>query len=108
METASHVPELYDSKVPDQIIGHLHGSAQQMAKRLTREEGLYVESVPRRHLRSVEIATTTPEGTLVASAPMPVTVTKARNLGGRHETAQQLLDQIHRISRLGTKRSLRA
>jgi S-sulfo-L-cysteine synthase (O-acetyl-L-serine-dependent) len=42
METASHVPELYDAKFADQTIGVDTEDAQAMALRLTREEGLYV------------------------------------------------------------------
>jgi cysteine synthase B len=42
METASHVPEIYDSKFADEVIGIDTEDAQQMAKRLTHEEGLYV------------------------------------------------------------------
>jgi cysteine synthase B len=42
METASHVPDLYDAQFADEIIGVDTEDAQQMAKRLTREEGLYV------------------------------------------------------------------
>ncbi len=42
METASNVPEIYDAKFADEVIGVDTEDAQQMAKRLTREEGLYV------------------------------------------------------------------
>jgi len=42
METASHVPEIYDPKFADEVIGVDTEDAQTMAKRLTREEGLYV------------------------------------------------------------------
>jgi len=42
MDTASHVPEIYDDKFADDVIGVDTEDAQQMAKRLTREEGLYV------------------------------------------------------------------
>jgi cysteine synthase B len=42
METASHVPEIYDATFADELIGVDTEDAQQMAKRLTREEGLYV------------------------------------------------------------------
>ena len=42
METASHVPEIYDAKFSDEVIGVDTEDAQQMAKRLTRDEGLYV------------------------------------------------------------------
>jgi cysteine synthase B len=42
MQTASHVPEIYDPKFADEVIGIDTEDAQEMAKRLTREEGLYV------------------------------------------------------------------
>ena len=42
METASHVPEIYDAKFADEVIGVDTEDAQAMARRLTREEGLYV------------------------------------------------------------------
>jgi cysteine synthase B len=42
METTSHVPEIYNPKFADVVIGVDTEDAQQMAKRLTREEGLYV------------------------------------------------------------------
>jgi cysteine synthase B len=70
METASHVPELYDSKVPDQTIGISTEAAQQMAKRLTREEGLYVGvSSGGAICAALKIAATIQEGTLVAICP---------------------------------------
>jgi S-sulfo-L-cysteine synthase (O-acetyl-L-serine-dependent) len=42
METASHVPEIYDPKFADEVVGVDTEAAQAMALRLTREEGLYV------------------------------------------------------------------
>src|SRR5882672_7533190 len=42
METASHVPEIYDAQFADEAIGVDTEDAQAMARRLTREEGLYV------------------------------------------------------------------
>lgn len=42
METASHVPEIYDPRFADEVVGVDTEDAQAMAKRLTREEGLYV------------------------------------------------------------------
>ncbi len=42
METASHVPEIYDAKFADEVIGVDTEDAQAMALRLTRDEGLYV------------------------------------------------------------------
>jgi S-sulfo-L-cysteine synthase (O-acetyl-L-serine-dependent) len=42
METVSHVPEIYDTKLADAISEVDTEDAQAMARRLTREEGLYV------------------------------------------------------------------
>ncbi len=42
METATHVPKIYDPNFADEVIGVDTEDAQQMAVRLTREEGLYV------------------------------------------------------------------
>lgn len=42
METVSHVPEIYDAKLADEVLGIDTEEAQAMARRLTREEGLYV------------------------------------------------------------------
>jgi len=70
METALHVPDLYDAKIPDQIIGISTEAAQQMAKRLTREEGLYVGvSAGAAICAALKIAATIMEGTLVAICP---------------------------------------
>jgi cysteine synthase B len=70
METASHVPKLYDSKVPDQIIGVSTEAAQQMAKRMTREEGLYVGvSAGAAIYAALKIAATIKEGVIVAVCP---------------------------------------
>ena len=70
METASHVPELYDANIPDQILGISTEAAQQMAKRLTREEGLYVGvSSGAAICAALKIAATIQEGTLVAICP---------------------------------------
>ena len=70
METASHVPELFDAKVPDQTVGVSTEAAQQMAKRLTREEGLYVGvSSGSAICAALKIAATIQEGTLVAICP---------------------------------------
>ena len=70
METASHVPDLYDAKVPDQTVYVSTEGAQQMAKRLTREEGLYVGvSSGAAICAALKIAATIKEGTLVAVCP---------------------------------------
>jgi cysteine synthase B len=42
METALHVPEIYEPTFADEVIGVDTEAAQAMALRLTREEGLYV------------------------------------------------------------------
>jgi cysteine synthase B len=70
METTSHIPDLYDAKVPDQTVGISTEAAQQMAKRLTREEGLYVGvSSGAAICAALQIAATIKEGTLVAICP---------------------------------------
>jgi S-sulfo-L-cysteine synthase (O-acetyl-L-serine-dependent) len=70
METTSHVPDLYNAKVPDQIVGISTEAAQQMAKRLTREEGLYVGvSAGAAICAALKIAATIKEGILVAICP---------------------------------------
>ena len=70
METTSHVPDLYDAKVPDQIVGVATEAAQQMARRLTREEGLYVGvSAGAAICAALKIAATIKEGCIVAICP---------------------------------------
>ncbi|MGA2137975.1 MAG: cysteine synthase family protein, partial [Verrucomicrobiia bacterium] len=70
METASHVPELFDPHVPDQTIGVSTEAAQQMAKRLTREEGLYVGvSSGAGICAALKTAATIKEGVIVAVCP---------------------------------------
>jgi S-sulfo-L-cysteine synthase (O-acetyl-L-serine-dependent) len=70
METASHVPELYDAKVPDQIVGISTEVAQQMSRRMTREEGLYVGvSAGAGICAALKIAATINEGVIVAICP---------------------------------------
>jgi cysteine synthase B len=70
METASHVPELYDAKVPDQIVRISTEAAQQMARRMTREEGLYVGvSAGAGICAALKIAATIKEGVIVAVCP---------------------------------------
>lgn len=70
METASHVPDLYDSKFADQTIGVSTEAAQQMARRMTREEGLYVGvSAGAGICAALKIAATIKEGVIVAICP---------------------------------------
>jgi cysteine synthase B len=70
METASHVPALYDAKVPDQIVGISTEAAQQMARRMTREEGLYVGvSAGAGICAALKVAATIQEGVIVAICP---------------------------------------
>jgi S-sulfo-L-cysteine synthase (O-acetyl-L-serine-dependent) len=70
METASHVPALYDAKVPDQIVGISTEAAQQMARRMTREEGLYVGvSAGAAICAALKVAATIKEGMIVAICP---------------------------------------
>jgi cysteine synthase B len=70
METASHVPALYDTKVSDQVVGISTEAAQQMARRMTREEGLYVGvSAGAAICAALTVAATVKEGVLVAICP---------------------------------------
>jgi S-sulfo-L-cysteine synthase (O-acetyl-L-serine-dependent) len=70
METAAHVPELYDAKVPDQVVGISTEAAQQMARRMTREEGLYVGvSAGAAICAALKVAATLKEGVIVAICP---------------------------------------
>jgi cysteine synthase B len=70
METTSHVPALYDAKVPDQIVGVSTEAAQQMAKRMTRDEGLYVGvSAGAGICAALKIAATIKEGVIVVICP---------------------------------------
>jgi cysteine synthase B len=70
METASHVPELYDAQFADEVIGVDTEAAQAMAKRLTREEGLYVGvSAGAAICAALQLAGTIEKGVIVAIAP---------------------------------------
>jgi cysteine synthase B len=70
METASHVPKLYDPKFADQIIGISTESGQSMAKWMTREEGLYVGvSAGAAICAALKLAATVERGTVVAICP---------------------------------------
>jgi cysteine synthase B len=70
MDTASHVPALYDSSFPDQVVGVATEAAQAMAKRMTREEGLYVGvSSGAAICAALKVAETIERGTVVAVCP---------------------------------------
>jgi len=70
METASHVPEIFDPKFADETIGVSTEDAQAMARRLTREEGLYVGvSAGASVCAALTLAGRTKEGIIVAVAP---------------------------------------
>jgi cysteine synthase B len=70
METASHVPALYDASVPDQTVGISTEAAQQMARRMTQEEGLYVGvSAGAAICAALKVAATIQEGVIVAICP---------------------------------------
>ncbi len=70
METASHVPALYDAKVPDKVVGVSTEAAQQMARRMTREEGLYVGvSAGAGICAALKVAATITEGVIVVICP---------------------------------------
>ena len=70
METASHVPALYDAKLPDQTVGISTEAAQQMARRMTREEGLYVGvSAGAAICAALKVAASIQEGVIVVICP---------------------------------------
>ena len=70
METSTHVPKLYDPKFADQLIGISTEAAQTMAKRMTREEGLYVGvSAGAAICAALKLAATIKQGTIVAICP---------------------------------------
>jgi cysteine synthase B len=70
METSTHVPALYDAKFPDETVGISTEAAQQMARRMTREEGLYVGvSAGAAICAALKVATTIREGVLVVICP---------------------------------------
>jgi cysteine synthase B len=70
METASHVPDLFDPKFADQTIGIATEAAQQMALRMTREEGMYVGiSAGAAICAALKLAATIDRGTIVAICP---------------------------------------
>jgi cysteine synthase B len=70
METSSHVPALYDAAVPDKTVGISTEAAQQMARRMTREEGLYIGvSAGAAICAALKVASTIQEGVLVVICP---------------------------------------
>lgn len=70
METASHVPDLFDPKFADQTIGVATEAAQEMALRMTREEGLYVGvSAGAAICAALQLAAIMERGTIVAVCP---------------------------------------
>jgi len=70
METSSHVPALYDPKFPDSAVGISTEAAQQMARRVTREEGLYIGvSAGAAICAALKVASTIQEGALVVICP---------------------------------------
>lgn len=69
METAAHVPEIYDPRQPDETIGVATEAAQETCRRLVREEGLYVGiSAGAAIWAALQIARTLRDGVVVAIA----------------------------------------
>jgi len=70
METAAHVPKLYDEKFSDQIVGIATEAAQTMARRMTKEEGLYVGvSAGAAVCAALKVAAAIDKGVIVAICP---------------------------------------
>jgi cysteine synthase B len=70
METSSHVPALYDAEFPNETVGISTEAAQQMARRMTREEGLYIGvSAGAAICAALKVASTIQEGVLVVICP---------------------------------------
>lgn len=70
METAGHVPEIFNAKFADENVGIGTEDAQAMARRLTREEGLYVGvSAGAAVCAAVKLAGQIQQGVIVAVAP---------------------------------------
>jgi cysteine synthase B len=70
MDTAAHVPKIYDKTFPDQIIGIATESAQAMARRMTRDEGLYVGvSSGAAVCAALKVAAAIDQGVIVAICP---------------------------------------
>jgi len=69
MGTAAHVPEIFDPRQPDETIGIATEAAQQMCRRLTREEGLYVGiSAGAAVCAALHVAATVESGTICVIA----------------------------------------
>jgi cysteine synthase B len=70
LETSPHVPQLYDRHVPDQILEIPTEEAQALAKRTTREEGLYIGvSAGAALAAALRIAAAIDRGVIVAVCP---------------------------------------
>ncbi len=70
MDTASHVPDLYDPKFPDEIAPVGTEAAQQMARRLTAAEGMYVGvSAGAAICAALQVAAQIQTGVIVAICP---------------------------------------
>jgi len=70
MATSSHVPKLYDPEFADQTISISTEAAQAMARRMTREEGLYIGvSAGAAICAALKLATAIESGTIVAICP---------------------------------------
>ncbi len=69
METAAHVPEIFNPRQPDETIGIGTEAAQQMCRRMTREEGLYIGiSAGAAICAALQLASTLSEGVICAIA----------------------------------------
>ncbi len=69
MATAAHVPEIFNPQQPDETIGIATEDAQQMCRRMTREEGLYIGiSAGAALCAALKIAATLETGTVCAIA----------------------------------------
>ncbi len=70
METASHVPEIFKTQFADETLGVATEDAQRMARRLTREEGLYVGvSAGASVCAALQLAQKINHGTIVVVGP---------------------------------------
>jgi cysteine synthase B len=70
METAAHVPEIFNPQFADETVGIGTEDAQRMARRLTREEGLYVGvSAGASVCAALQVARKIDRGTIVIVGP---------------------------------------